>query len=262
MCIRDSHLVCTSYTMEALAELLRQAAGNFIRQPVVDKTGLQGSYDFQLDWMGWNTYNAAKANPDGPKAVSPFDALEVIGLKLDQGTQPQSVIVVDAVNETPTPNPADVASKIPAFPTEFDVAEVRPAKPAASEAAMARQGRGGGQMGPLGVMDFQNGRVEILGATLKGLITFAFDIDNRWIVGAPKWMEEDRFDIIAKGPPSLTDEALTGMMKKLIVQRFKLVTHTEDQVMPVFVLLAGKSPKLKASDGKARSCLLYTSRCV
>lgn len=248
------HTVCSNFTMDALAEFLPRAANNFIDRPVVDQTKLKGSYDFQLDWMGRNIYNAAKANPDGPKPVSPFDALDSIGLKLEPGTQPMSVIVVDKVNETPTPNAANVTSKIPDFPKEFDVAEVRPAKPGAAEAALAR-GRGGvaPQLGPLGYMDFQNGRVEILGATLRGLVTLAYDMDNRWIVNASKWMEEDRFDIIAKGPPSITDDAFRVMLKNLLAQRFGLATHSENQPMPVWVLLAGKNPKLKSSDGGARS---------
>jgi uncharacterized protein (TIGR03435 family) len=249
------HWVLGSYTMEALAQFLPQAANNFVTHPVVDETNLKGAYDFHLDWMGRNIYNAAKANPDGPKAVSPFDALEAIGLKLDPGTHPMPVLVVDKVNETPTPNAPNVVSKIPSFPTEFDVAEVRPAKPGAAEAAMTKAMGGGvpAKLGPLGFLDFQNGRIQMLGATLRGLVTFAYNVDDRWIVGAPKWMAEDRFDIIAKGPPTVTEEAVRVMLKNLLVERFKLAAHSEDQPMPVFVLLAGKSPKLKQSDGTARS---------
>ncbi len=249
----NNHVVCTSYTMAALAELLPVVAKNFFDHPVVDRTELKGSYDFQLDWMGWAPYNAAKANPDGPMPVSAFDAVKKLGLNVDLGTRPMPVLVMDAVNETPAPNPAGVAVKMPTFPARFDAAEVRPAKPGAVEGAMGERGGVIGQVGPMGLMHFENGRLEILGATLRGLIMLAYDIDNRWIVGAEKWIGEDRFDIIAKAPSGVTEDALKVMVKNLIVERFKLAAHTEDRPMPVYVLTAGKKPKLKQSDGTERS---------
>ncbi len=75
---------------------------------------------------------------------------------------PRVCQVVDSVNETPTPNPEGVTAKIPTFPTEFDVAEVRPAKPL--------ELRPGQQLGPLGQANLQNGRVEIMSATRTSLI--------------------------------------------------------------------------------------------
>ena len=81
--------------MADLSELLPQVARNYVDHPVVDKTGIAGSYDFPLDWMGKAAYLAAKANPDGPVAVSMFDAIEKLGLKLEPGKSPASVIVID-----------------------------------------------------------------------------------------------------------------------------------------------------------------------
>ncbi len=73
------------------------------------------------------------------------------------------------------------------------------------------------------------------------------------LVGGPKWMDEDRFDVIAKTGATVPFEDLRGMLKALIVERFALVTHNEEQPMPVYVLEAGKKPKLKETDGSARS---------
>jgi uncharacterized protein (TIGR03435 family) len=247
----NNHLKCESFSMADLAEMLPQFARNWVDHPVVDKTGLNGSFDFQLDWMGPNPYRAAKANPDGPTAVNVFDAVEKIGLKLDAQKQPMPVLVVDSVNEKPADNPPGVTTKIPAFPAEFEVAELRPAKPGTLPAYPGQLGSG--EMGSMGRFEIQNGRVEIMNVTLKGLIAVAYDTTMGRISGAPKWMEEDRFDVIAKTGATAPYEAITGMLKKLIVERFKLTTHTEDQVMPVYVLTAGKKLKLKESDGTARS---------
>src|SRR5262249_25949317 len=152
------------------------------------------------DWMGRGIYNAAKANPDGTPAIGVFEALDKLGLKLEAGKRPLKALVIDSVNETPTPNADGITAKLPTFPTEFDVAELRSAKPGAAQQAMA--GRGGNPatvtLGPMGFMSFQNGRIEILGATMRGLINLAYNVEDRWIVNAPKWMADDRFDLLAK----------------------------------------------------------------
>ena len=231
----NNHLKCESFTMADLIELLPQVARNYVDHPVVDKTGLEGAYDFQLDWMGIGPYRAAKANPDGPPPFSLFDGVEKLGLKLEAQKQPMPVIFVESVNEKPTGNPPGIVTKIPTFPTEFDVAELRPAKPVTTPQGQI------GQAGPMGQMDFQNGRVQIMGATLKGLISLAYDTTMDRIVGGPKWLTEDRFDIIAKAPASMPFEALRGLLKTLIVQRFAMTIHTEDQPMPVYVLARGRS---------------------
>jgi uncharacterized protein (TIGR03435 family) len=241
----NNHLKCMSFTMAALAELLPQVASNFVNHPVVDETHLKGAFDFQLDWMGFNIYRKAKANPDGPPAVGAIDAVEKLGLHLEPGVRPTAVIVVDNVNQTPTPNPEGVTAKIPAFPTEFEVAEVRPTKRLSLPASQP--------LGPMGQVNFENGRLEIINATLQGLTTLAFDIDPRMLIGAPKWMAEDRFDVIAKTARDLPFGVVQGMLKALLVERFKLTTHSEVQPVPVYVLEAGKKPKLKESDGTSRS---------
>jgi uncharacterized protein (TIGR03435 family) len=67
-------------------------------------------------------------------------------------------------------------------------------------------------------------------------------------------MDSDRFDVIAKSPDAMSPHALSGMLKALIIERFKLQTHTEDRPVPVFALVMQKeSPKLRVSDGSARS---------
>jgi uncharacterized protein (TIGR03435 family) len=232
-----NHRACHNSKIAALVELLPQVANNYVEHPVVDKTGLTGSYDFQLDWMGKGPYLAAKANPAGPQAVSIFDAVEKLGLKLELGTQPMSVIVVDRVNEKPTDNAPGVNTNIPTASTEFDAAEVRPSKPG----------------GPLNVSHSENGRLDMQGFTLKGLISMGFEVEDDAVVGGPKWLDTDRFDVIAKAGTALPD-SLEGMLKSLIVQRFKLAIHQEEQPLPVFALVLGKgAPRIKKSDGAARS---------
>ena len=59
----------------------------------------------------------------GSEAITLPAALEQLGLKVALDTAPAPVLVVDSVNEAPTPNPSGVAASLPAPPPgEFDVA--------------------------------------------------------------------------------------------------------------------------------------------
>jgi uncharacterized protein (TIGR03435 family) len=96
--------------------------------------------------------------------------------------------------------------------------------------------------------------VDLKGITLKDLITVAYDIEDERLVGAPKWMETDRFDVAAKTQPGVPFDALIAMLRKLLEERFKLAVHREDQPVSVFALTPGKrSAKLKESVGRDRS---------
>jgi len=63
-------------------------------RPVVNQTGLEGKYDFQLKW----TFDESKAPTDGSAAPSLFTAIqEQLGLKLEAVKAPTDVLVIDKV---------------------------------------------------------------------------------------------------------------------------------------------------------------------
>jgi uncharacterized protein (TIGR03435 family) len=82
-------------TIETLAQILTPQAG----RPVIDRTGLTGGYNVLLKWT-------ATLGTDAPPgdAVSLFTAVqEQLGLRLDNGTAPLDVVVVDRI-EQPSEN--------------------------------------------------------------------------------------------------------------------------------------------------------------
>ena len=82
-------------TMRRLVEILTEPAG----RPVLDQTGLTGSYDLTLDWSA----NEAAADRDAPPSL--FTALqEQLGLKLDATKGLVEAIVIDSVERVPTEN--------------------------------------------------------------------------------------------------------------------------------------------------------------
>ena len=242
---------CKNMTMAAFAGALLNApaAGQYFNNRlVVDQTELKGSYDFRLRYT-----------PKVPAAMSVtgeqmplFDAVEKqLGLKLEMTTTPMPTIVVDTVNRKPTENSAEAMKSFPPPPTEFEVASLKPSAPNA----------------PPAQPDIKNGRIYLPGISLQNLVLIAWDINGSdFLVGAPKWLNDDKYDILAKAPDGVAIgdltpnrntvpvniDALRLMLRSLIVERFQLTVHTEQKPMDAYTLVANK-PKLKKSDPAART---------
>ena len=101
------NLNCTNATMTDLAGILQSAV---LDRPVVDKTGIQGKYDFTLIWTPdesqFRTFGGAPVpsqnDPNAPPGL--FTAIqEQLGLRLESTTAPVDVIVIDRV-EKPAAN--------------------------------------------------------------------------------------------------------------------------------------------------------------
>jgi uncharacterized protein (TIGR03435 family) len=211
------HLDCHNITIAALAERLPNSAPNYFNLPVVDRTGITGSFDIALKWTG---RGALSKTADPASNISLFDYFEKeLGIKVDKITQPTRVIIVDKVNQAPTPNPPGVSDLLPPPPTEFDVAEIHASRPGAQQNA-----------------DVRNGRVQVTALSLRDLVTFAYDFNDDMVVGGEKWIDSDRFDLIAKAAPTATIEDMRPMLRKLLEERFKLKIHTEDRPVDVFAL--------------------------
>jgi uncharacterized protein (TIGR03435 family) len=249
---------CRNMTMSAfVAEMGRFLGANIGPNPVADETGLKGKWNFELKFSF--NLNGAPMMMNGAAAERiPFaDALEKeLGLRLDKREVPMPVIVVDSVDEKPTPNPAGMTLNLPALPTEFEVADIKPTPP---------DFRFGNFRIPRG------GRVEIQGMPLRNLIQQAWNIYGPdMIVGAPKFVETDRYNIIAKAPTygaepdgtggpaegprfqTIDQESINVMLRNLLIDRFGIKYHMEERPATAFVLTAGK-PKIKKADPANRS---------
>jgi uncharacterized protein (TIGR03435 family) len=91
----------------------------------------------------------------------------------------------------------------------------------------------------------RGGRYEVRMATMVDLISMAYGMEPDKILGGPNWLDWDRFDVLAKAPPT-TQEKLNLMLQNLLADRFKLVVRKDTKLMPAFALTAGKGkPKMK-----------------
>jgi uncharacterized protein (TIGR03435 family) len=234
-------LTCKHATMAELVERL-SSAGGYVDHPAADQTGLKGRYDFSLNWTPRGLLRKGSGGADdsaGPN-LSLFDALDQqLGLKLEARQQASFVIVIDHVDEKPSESATSVTRAAPPAPKEFELAAVHPSPPD-STARMSRF--------------LPGGQVELRGFTFKELVAVAYEIEWERVTGGPKWLDSDRFDIVAKTAPSTPNEAVQGMLKALLVDRFKLVAHYEDRPTDVYALtLEKRAPKLTEAAGSERS---------
>jgi len=94
------------------------------------------------------------------------------------------------------------------------------------------------------------------GVTLKGLIAFAYDIQDFQISGGPSWFRTERYDIVAKPerPEGLSDvreatpaqqktlwEQLRERTRALLAERFQLAVHRETGERAVYLLVLAKN---------------------
>ena len=105
------------------------------------------------------------------------------------------------------------------------------------------------RMGP--VMQ-PGGRVVATNLTLRDLIRAAYGIEDNQLVGDPGWVDAAQFDVEARGPADMTREQGQAMLRELLADRFKLVTHPETRQLPIYRLVMARrdrspGPQLKAS---------------
>jgi uncharacterized protein (TIGR03435 family) len=107
--VRPNNMVLTGSrdaTMAALAIWLAGLGAANLGRPVVDQTGLDGRFDFSLEWsfVPPNSSPADATNQPEFMGLTILEALQQqLGLKLVPQTGPVDVLVVDHVEE-PTPN--------------------------------------------------------------------------------------------------------------------------------------------------------------
>jgi uncharacterized protein (TIGR03435 family) len=72
------------------------------------------------------------------------------------------------------------------------------------------------------------------------------------VIGAPGWIDTERYTIMAKAPDGTPPAAMTTMMLNLLKDRFQLATHLETRELPIFNLVMARTngrlgPNIKAT---------------
>jgi uncharacterized protein (TIGR03435 family) len=97
----------------------------------------------------------------------------------------------------------------------------------------------------------QGQTIGVVNMTVQQLLTQVYEVHTRQIIGGPAWFESEHYDITAKfegdGQPNVDQFRI--MMRKLLADRFQLVTHRDNRELAVYTLgLAKSGSKLVKSD--------------
>lgn len=118
----------------------------------------------------------------------------------------------------------------------FEVATIKPSKPGAPGKAFRMNGR----------------QFSTLNTSVVDIMTFAYGIHPKQIIGAPDWSESDRWDIQAEPEPegAPSGAQLRTMMQKLLADRYQLKFHRDKKELSVYAITVAKGgPKLTKSEG-------------
>ena len=118
----------------------------------------------------------------------------------------------------------------------FEVASIKPSKTNTGVTVGVGSGQGGGR-----------------NVTLKMLIAAAYRVQEFEIVGGPRWISSDRFDVEGKAEdPKADPDQLRLMLQSLLEDRFQLKLHRENKEAPIYALVVAKDgPKIKRAPDQA-----------
>jgi uncharacterized protein (TIGR03435 family) len=111
--------------------------------------------------------------------------------------------------------------------------------PVAFEVATVKRNASGA---PFILINTNAGRFTATNFPLRELIRVVHRVQPNQLVGGPDWLT-DRYDITGKIPEGVSPTRRDDMVKALLDDRFKLVTHTETRELPMFALVVARDDK-------------------
>ena len=122
-------------------------------------------------------------------------------------------------------------------PTEFEVVSIK------RHAALDDGG---------GIRTLPDGRFIMTNQPIGSIIRGAAPIQVREVIGAPDWVNSERYDVTAEPLAGATAAQRQEMMRRMFVDRMTLVAHVEQRERETFALVLARSdgrlgPNLKPS---------------
>jgi uncharacterized protein (TIGR03435 family) len=214
-------LITNADGLKAVMHLIDQGLGQGIP---ATSAALQGT-TLRLAFDGIGVTFEGTVAPDGNSIKGTFtQGNKPLPMSLSR-TNPDTAWKIP---EPPKPMAADAKAV-------FEVATIKPSNPAAQGKLFTVKGR----------------QVLTINTSLADIVTMAYGLHTRQIVGAPSWMESDKYDITGQpegqGLPNQTQ--MREMLKALVADRFKLTTHRETRELPAYALVvAPGGPKMTKNE--------------
>lgn len=90
---------------------------------------------------------------------------------------------------------------------------------------------------PMGLVGGQPGGVTFRNIVLRDLIRRSYRLQEYQVLGGPRWIDAERFDVLAKANGTPSVDAKWAMMRALLAERFGLKAHTESRIVLVYRLV-------------------------
>ena len=151
-----------------------------------------------------------------------------------QGPMPLPLNLVHVTEDAAWAIPAPLKRMAPDADPAFEVATIKPSNPDAPGKGIRLNGR----------------QLSTLNNTVSELISWAYGVHVRQLIGAPDWIGKEKYDVLGEpdidGQPN--QQQAQVMMQKLLADRFKLSFHRDKKELSVYAILVGKDgPKITKS---------------
>ena len=94
-----------------------------------------------------------------------------------------------------------------------------------------------------GLMLLPGGRVFAQNVPLRELIRAAYGLEDSQLEGIPASIRSARFDVEARTGGEVNIDTARGMTRRLLVERFHLLAHTETRQLPVYELVMARGDR-------------------
>jgi uncharacterized protein (TIGR03435 family) len=103
------------------------------------------------------------------------------------------------------------------------------------------------------------GLVRYANATLKSVLTKAYNVKARQIVG-PSWLDSEHYEIIGKMPQDASKKQVPTMLQNLLAEKFQMKVHWETTQEQAYQLVVDENgPKIKDSQASSPGMSINTS---
>ena len=124
-----------------------------------------------------------------------------------------------------------------------------------------------GVWGGAGLRFTPGGAFEANNVTLGSIIRFAYGLRDFQTVGAPGWVDTDRFDIQARGPQGAVESDAPRRLQSLLAERFALKVRRETRNAQMYALVLARAngslgPRLRPSQVESPGGLGDGGQCT
>jgi uncharacterized protein (TIGR03435 family) len=97
---------------------------------------------------------------------------------------------------------------------------------------------------PRGSWTRPGGRLDVRGQAVVSLIRQAYGIKSTQLVGGPDWIRQDLYTVQTSASGNPDSATVAAMMRRMLADRFALVTHVETRDVPTYVVTVARPGRL------------------